>query len=113
MAVTLDDVRRQCLALPGVSERQSWGQPAWFARTLMARLWEDGVLTVKTPERPALLASDPATFFVTPHHAPHEQLVLVRMERVDAAELTELLDDAWRLSAPAKLVRDKDSESAP
>ncbi len=45
---TEDDVRRICLALPGVTERVSWGQPAWFARTLMARIWEDGVLTVKT-----------------------------------------------------------------
>ena len=27
------DVRRICLALPGVTERSSWGQPAWFAKT--------------------------------------------------------------------------------
>ena len=43
---TEDDVRRLCLALPGVSERLSWSQPAWFAKTLMARMWEDGVVTV-------------------------------------------------------------------
>ena len=45
------DVRRLCLALPGVTERVSWNQPAWFARTLMARIWEPDVLTVKTSER--------------------------------------------------------------
>ena len=29
---TEDDVRRICLALPGVTERSSWNQPAWFAK---------------------------------------------------------------------------------
>ncbi|MDI3213181.1 hypothetical protein [Arthrobacter sp. AL12] len=38
------DVRRAALALPGVVERPSWGNPAWFAATLMARIWEEGVL---------------------------------------------------------------------
>jgi len=62
------DVRRICLALPGVTERPSWNQPAWFAKTLMARIWETGVLTVKTAEREALAGTDPDTYFWTPHH---------------------------------------------
>ena len=33
-----DDVRKISLALPGVTERPSWGQPAWVARTLKARM---------------------------------------------------------------------------
>ena len=63
-----DDVRRVCLSLRGVTERESWGRPAWFARTLVARIWDDGVLTVKTDEREALVAQDPDTYFWTPHH---------------------------------------------
>ncbi len=65
---TEQDVRGMCLALPGVTERSSWGQPAWFAKTLMARIWEDGVLTVKTTEREALAGTEPETYFWTPHH---------------------------------------------
>ena len=38
---TEEDVREICLALPGVTERLSWGRPAWFAGTLMARMWDD------------------------------------------------------------------------
>jgi len=53
------DVRSMCLALPGVTERSCWGQPAWFTKTLMARTWEDGVLTVKTTEREALAGPSP------------------------------------------------------
>ncbi len=95
---TEDDVRRLSLALPGVSERLSWDKPAWFAKTMMARIWEDGVLTVKTTERDAMAGSDPETFFWTPHHERSPKLVLVRLERVDGEELAELLTESHRLA---------------
>lgn len=87
-----------CLALPGVTERPSWNQPAWFARTLMARIWEDGVLTVKTGEREALAGTDPGTYFWTPHHERSPQLVLVRLDRIGVEELAELLDESYRIA---------------
>jgi hypothetical protein len=93
-----EDVRRICLGLPGVTERPSWNQPAWFARTLMARIWEDGVLTVKTGEREALAGTDPATYFWTPHHERSPQLVLVRLDRMDMQELAELLEESYLLA---------------
>jgi hypothetical protein len=92
------DVRRIALALPGVTERPSWGQPAWFAKTLMARIWEPGVLTVKTEEREALAGTEPETFYWTPHHERSPQLVLVRLDRIDAKLLNELLLDSYRLA---------------
>lgn len=97
-----DDVRRICLANPGVTERSSWGQPAWFARTLMARMWEQRVLTVKTEERDALAGSDPHTYFWTPHHDRSPQLVLVRLDRLGLDELSELLQDSLRLAGAPK-----------
>jgi hypothetical protein len=99
---TEDDVRRGCLALPRVVERESWGQPAWFARTLMARIWEPGVVTVKTHERDALAAGDPATFFWTPHHERSPQLVLVRLDQVRPDELNELLEESYRIAGTPK-----------
>ena len=95
---TEEDVRRACLALPGVTERSSWNQPAWFAKTLMARIWEDGILTVKTEEREALAGTDPQTYFWTPHHQRSRQLVLIRLERVGADELAELLEESYLLA---------------
>ena len=97
-----EDVRRICLALPGVTERPSWNQPAWFARTLMARIWEDGVLTVKTGEREALAGTDPGTYFWTPHHERSPQLVLVRLNRIDVEELAELLEESYLLAGGRK-----------
>ncbi|MET1154084.1 MmcQ/YjbR family DNA-binding protein [Arthrobacter sp.] len=95
---TEEDVRRAALALPGVVERPSWGQPAWFAATLMARIWEEGVLTVKTEERAALSGTDPDTYFWTPHHERSPLLVLVRRDRIDLHELGELLEESHRIA---------------
>lgn len=98
---TEDDVRRLCTSLPGVTERTSWGRPAWFARTLMARMWDDDVVTLKTQERQALAATAPETFFWTPHHERSPQLVLVALERVDDAELSELVLESYGLAGGA------------
>ncbi len=95
---TEGDVRRAALALPGVTERPSWGRPAWFATTLMARIWDDGILTVKTEEREALAGTDPDTYFWTPHHNRSPLLVLVRLDRIGPAELGELLSESHRLA---------------
>ena len=54
-------------------------------------------------DREALLQGDPDVYFTTPHYegSPH---VLVRLEAVDREELAGLVEDAWRLTAPASLV---------
>ena len=96
--VSEDDVRSACLALPGTTERMIWNRPAWFARTLFARMWDDTVLTIKTEERDALLAAQPGAFFIHPHHEQHESLVLVRLGRIDREELTELIDESYRIA---------------
>ena len=88
--------------MPGVTERLSWGQPAWFARTLMARIWEPGVVTVKTDERDGLVGGDPQTYFWTPHHDRSPRLVLVRLERVALDELSELLAESYRIAGVPK-----------
>ena len=79
-------------------ERESWGQPAWFARTLMARIWEPGVLTVKTTEREALVSEDPATYFWAPHHEKSPKLVLARLARVKSDELAEFIEESYRIA---------------
>ncbi|MDM7989644.1 MmcQ/YjbR family DNA-binding protein [Arthrobacter sp. zg-Y877] len=97
---TVDDVRSICLSLPGVNERLSWKQPAWFARTLMARMWEEDVLTVKSAEREALAAISPDVFYWTPHHDRSPLLLLARLERLPPDELSELLRESYRLAGP-------------
>jgi hypothetical protein len=59
-------------------------------------------------EKTALLASDPSTFFVTPHYAGSPG-VIVRLRTVEDAQLRELLVEAWRFVAPKRLVREYDA----
>ena len=96
---TENAVRGICLALPGVTERLSWGRPAWFARTLMARMWDDGVLTIKTSEREALAATEPGVYYWTDHHDRSPLLMLVRLDRVDPGDLEELLQESYRIAS--------------
>lgn len=96
---TEDDVRGICLALPGVTERLSWGRPAWFARTLMARMWAEDVLTVKSHERDVLAGAEPDTYYWTSHHDRSPLLVLVRLGRIELDELEELLRESHRIAS--------------
>jgi hypothetical protein len=60
-------------------------------------MWDDGVLTVKTTERDALAAEDPDAYFGTAHHDRSPLLLLVRLDRIDAQTLQELLVESHRL----------------
>lgn len=105
--VTFETVRQLALALPEATEGTSYGTPAFKVRgKLFARLLEEGdILVVKVDSgyREALIRMEPDTYFTTPHYAGYPY-VLVRLASVDQGELRGLLTDAWRLSAPKRLV---------
>ena len=105
--VTLAVVRRLALAFPGVEEGMSYGTPGFRVRgKFLARLWEDGeVLVVKCgdDERDFRMQANPGTFFSTDHYRGYPT-VLVRLARVRVADLREVLEQAWRRSAPKRLV---------
>ena len=100
------DVRRIALSLPATIEKPSYGTPGFRVRDkLFARLREDGALVVfcaDLAEKEALLSSEPDVLFTTPHY-DGSPTVLVRLHAIDEEELTELLTDAWRVRAPARL----------
>lgn len=54
-------------------------------------------------DRAALLQQQPDVLFTTPHYddAPY---VLVRLDRAPHGLLGELIEDAWRIHAPARLL---------
>jgi hypothetical protein len=117
---TPDDVRRIALSLPAVSEgsgpmefsvlnrtKQKGFAWSWKERVdpKKARVPNLGVLALRVggaDEKAQLLAADPEKFFTEPHYNGFPA-VLVRLEAVDAAELRELLTDAWLCQAPAAL----------
>ena len=102
------DVRRLAMVLPEVTEKTSYGTPAFsVARKIFIRLHDEpGVLIcwrADMGERLALLDSDPDKFFTTDHYQGHPS-VLVRLDMVDNDELSELIEEAWRARAPRRLL---------
>ena len=104
-------VRRLALTFPGVEEGLSYGTPGFRVRgRFLARLWEDGVtLVVKCgdDERDFRMKADPETFFITDHYRGYPT-VLVHLGRVTEADLRDVLEQAWRLQAPRRLVTEYD-----
>jgi hypothetical protein len=105
--VTFETVRRFALALPGVEEGFSYGTQAFRVKgRFLARLREDGeTLVVKCgfDERDFRMQADPDTFFSTDHYRGYPT-VLVRLATVGAEDLHDVLEQAWRVNAPKKLL---------
>jgi hypothetical protein len=112
-AVTLATVRRFFRAFPGVEEGPCYGTPGFRVKgKFLARLREDGeTLAIKCgdDERDFRMQADPETFFVTDHYRGYP-VVLVRLSRVSQRDLRDVIEQAWRLNAPRRIVKAFDTE---
>lgn len=120
-----EDVRRLALALPETDERTSGeGHLAWrvkektfvwerpLRKSDLAALGdtapEGPILCARVPDegaKQALIADDPAVYFTTPHFNGFPA-VLVQLGNIEAAELEELVVEAWLARAPKRLARE-------
>jgi len=111
--VSLDDVARIALALPGVEEGSTYGSRSWKLRGRLV-VWERplrrrdldelgdaapagtvlGAAVEGEDEKRALVQSEPEAFFTT-HHFDGHPTVLVRLESIDEPRLAELVETAW------------------
>ncbi|AXB46388.1 MmcQ/YjbR family DNA-binding protein [Amycolatopsis albispora] len=104
---TWEDAVALAKRLPEVEESTSYRTPSLkvagksFARL---RTEADGglVLMCELSEKEALLASGDPAFYTTPHYDGYGA-ILVDLAKVDQRQLAELIEDAWRLKAPARL----------
>lgn len=102
--VNFDTVRKIALALPGVEDSTAYGDLALKAHgKLLAcapthRSAEPNSLVVKVDfgDRAALLAEAPDVYYVTEHYIGYPT-VLVRLSRVNADVLRDLLGMAYKL----------------
>lgn len=113
MAVTLAKVRAMCLALPEVTEELTWEVDAtWRIRGKIFVIGSDGspTISVKTSreEQEELLATDPDTFAAAPY-VGRFGWTSIRLKGIDAGHLRELIIEAWRRTAPKKLVKAYDA----
>jgi hypothetical protein len=118
-----DDVRRIALSLPETSEGVARRLRSWRVRD-KGFVWErplrradlealgggapDGPILGARVEhlvaKQALLADDPGVFFTTPHFDGYPA-VLVRLDRIAADDLPEVVVEAWLARAPKRLAK--------
>jgi hypothetical protein len=101
------------LALPGAEASTSYGTPSVKIRGKLLSRWRseaEGALAIRCDflDRQILLQTQPEVFFLTDHYLDYP-MVLVRLEKVSRAVLVDVAERAWRLVAPAKLVRERDT----
>jgi hypothetical protein len=118
--VFVELVRRAISHLPEVEERLSHGAPSYFVRgkKCFASVWPEGHHDDEDPHllcaaaegvQHELIAEDPDRFF-RPPYVGHRGWIGLRLNRsVTDGEVKELCEDAYRLIAPASLVRQLDS----
>ncbi|HEX3672067.1 MAG TPA: MmcQ/YjbR family DNA-binding protein [Candidatus Cybelea sp.] len=117
------DVRRIALALPGTSEETTAHvRRAWIVSKKLF-VWERplrksdldalgdaaptgpilGVRTADLEMKDVLLASNPRVYFTTPHFDGYPA-VLVRLDKIAAKELKDLITEAWLARAGKRAV---------
>lgn len=100
-------VCKLAMALPEAEERPTWETITFRVRNRIFAMFGDDrkAIWVKSvhDEQRALIAEDPDTFFSPPYVGP-SGWVGVRFRTADRDELNELLIEAWRLTAPRRLV---------
>jgi hypothetical protein len=105
--LTWPEVVEMASALPGVEESTSYGTPALkVTKKLLARYRNESdgavVLMCDRDEKAALLAAGETGVFTEPHYDGYDA-VLVDLDKVPPALVLELITDAWRDRASARL----------
>jgi len=102
-----DTARRFALTLPEAEERETWETATFRVRNKIFMMFseQERHAWVKSThdEQRALTASDPETFFVPPYVGPSGWVGVV-IRSVERDEMCELITEAWRLTAPKRLL---------
>lgn len=101
--LTFDTVREIALALPGVEDGKVYGSPAvkingkLMACIAINKSAEPNTLALRIDfdQRDALIAEAPERYYLTDHYKDGP-IVLVRLSKVDADSLRDLLQASWR-----------------
>jgi hypothetical protein len=114
MAVTYAQVRDWVLALPGGREVfvERWGHPTlrYGDKLLATGGPQHPTLSVKASrvDQAELIGAAPLTYAVAPYVGRYGW-VQVTLATVEPAELRQIVVDAWRQTAPKKVVREYDA----
>ncbi|HEY8635363.1 MAG TPA: MmcQ/YjbR family DNA-binding protein [Candidatus Dormibacteraeota bacterium] len=105
--MTFKDLQRVCMALPEVEERETWGDATFRVRNkIFAISSPDGdtaSIKASLDDQSGLVAMDPDTFAVAAYTGKYGW-VRVRLAGVPPELAERLIKNAWRRTAPRRLV---------
>jgi hypothetical protein len=105
--MTFNQVRRLCLALPEVEERETWGDVTFRVRSkifLIGSPEGEGVsLKASLDDQSGLVEMDPDTFSVAAYTGRYGW-VRVRLAGLSPQLAERLVTNAWKRTAPKRLV---------
>ena len=116
----LEKLRAICLSFPEATERPSHGEPTWFVRDKNVFVMfsnhhhddREGFWCAAPPgAQEAHVGSDPGRFFRPPYVGHRGWLGVYLDVPVDWEEVAEIVEDAYREVAPAKLVAELDASA--
>ncbi len=108
----LEKVRKLCLALPETTEKEAWGGPTFRVVDKMFVMYMDNHhgdgrvalwCNAMADGRDAIVSADPNRFFVPPYMGPRGWLGVRLDKRLGWKRIGELVEHAWRLSAPKRV----------
>jgi hypothetical protein len=98
---TAADVRRNALALDGVSEVDHWGRPAFRTKKrIFAVIRPDGLFLHLTEERKQFLFEAAPDVFIKFMWGKSAN-VIVQIAKISRKELAALLREAWQHATPS------------
>src|SRR5579872_2733694 len=112
-----DRFLRIALSLPGAETSTSYGTPSVKVKGKLLSRWRteaEGAVAIRCDflDRQILLLAQPEVYFLTDHYRDYP-MVLMRIDKASREAMTDALERAWRLVAPAKLVRLQDEKRPP
>jgi hypothetical protein len=108
-------VRSFALGLPEVEERETWETATFRVRGKIFAMFSERErhVWVKSTmdEQIALTSMEPETYFVPPYVGPNGWIGVV-LTTADRGEVEDMLTEAWRMTAPKRLVANADDGAA-
>ena len=107
MGIRASTLRTFALSLPEAEERETWETATFRVRDRIFCMFSERErhLWIKSvdEEQRALIFQDPAAYF-SPPYVGHKGWVGAVLSNADGQELRELVVEAWRMTAPKRLV---------
>jgi hypothetical protein len=116
----LERLREVCLALPSVTERLSHGEPTWFVQdkkvfVMYADQHHDEIVgfwcAAPAGAQETFIQAKPEQFYKPPY-VGHRGWLGVRLDvPVDWDEIADIVEDAYRMIAPKRLVAELEARA--